>query len=106
MAENDNIPCTKEEIDELCELYAKSTKVVAWYSHYPGEVRGPFCRWLKVTEVDDQYKKHVAEIGDESRYAAAAMNNLPRLIVNIKQLEKRVAELELALAIEDELREK
>lgn len=75
----------------LRALWMKSTEVVAWYSNYPGEVRGPFCRWFKVTDVAPEYKKHVAEVGDDSAYAAAAMNALPHLLDHADRLSAELS---------------
>lgn len=73
------LPNVELDIPALEALYNKSTHVVAWYAH-PAEVRGPFCRWLTVSEVAEQYRKHVGEQSDDTAYAAAAMNSIPHLI--------------------------
>jgi hypothetical protein len=77
-------------IEELKYLYEKSTQVVGWYAH-PAEVRGPFCRWLEVSEVASQYEKYVGSRADDAAYAAMAMNMAPHLI---DQVETLCAELE------------
>lgn len=88
------------ELELLKTIAAASTKVNAWYAH--GEtVRGPFNRWLKVTEVDKQYAKHVAFSHDDARFAATAMNNMLRLIECIEDLRRQRDELELQLGIEN-----
>ncbi len=81
-------------IDELKALFNNSTNVESWHAHWPGEVRGPWCRWLQVTEVAPEYEKHVAHKMDDARYATAAMNNLPHLIARIEELEKKVEQYE------------
>lgn len=77
-------------IEELKELEKNSTQVVGWYSH-PGQVRGPFCRWFEITPVAPEYEKHVATQSDDSKYCAAAMNNLPYLIQMIERSNKALA---------------
>jgi hypothetical protein len=93
---------TKEERDKLREIASKATQVVSWYAH-PAEVRGPFHRWLNISEVDDKYKGNVASQADDAEFAAAAMNNLVPLLDTIDKLEKQVKSLEVDLAIESEL---
>ncbi len=91
-----------KELEELKVLHAASTKVNQWYPHpYDGTIRGPFHRWLTVSEVDAQYAKNVAFRGDDVKYAAAAMNMLPKLIECIEDLRKQRDELELQLGIEN-----
>lgn len=80
-------------IEELKELHKNST-VATWYAH-PGQVRGPFCRWFEVTEVEPQYQKHVAYKGDDTKYCAAAMNALPDMMALV---EKQAKEIEIAKA--------
>lgn len=76
-------------IPELKELEKNSTQVVGWYGHkYPGQVRGPFCRWFEVTDVAPEYEKHVASKADDALYCAAAMNNLPYLIEMLEKADK------------------
>ena len=93
---------TKDQLNELREVAAKATQVVSWYPHST-EVRGPFCRWFNVSEVDDQYAKNVASQADDAKFAAAAMNNLVPLLDHIEKLQKEVDELKIDLAIETEL---
>lgn len=74
-----------QTLEEILSVYdtlkANSTRVNGWWAHREdGTIRGPFCRWLTVSEVDPIYKKNVAEIGDDVDYAAAAMNDLPKVI--------------------------
>lgn len=56
----------------------KSTRVVSWYAH-PKEVRGPFHRWFTCSDVSQEYRKDVAEIEDDCRFSATAMNSAERL---------------------------
>lgn len=61
------------------EREEKATKVNSWYPHeLDGTIRGPFCRWLKVSEIEPQYQKHCGSIGDDTKYAAGAMNWEPK----------------------------
>lgn len=64
---------------KIRQRVAAATKVVAWYAH-PTEVRGPFNRWLTVSDVAPKYRKHVASQADDAAYAAAAMNMVPKLL--------------------------
>lgn len=89
-----------KDLELLKELHAKSTRVVAWYGH-AAEVRGPFNRWLTVSEVQPQYKNNVASRSEDAAYAAAAMNMLPKLIECIEELRKERDQLELQLGIEN-----
>lgn len=84
----------------ILESYEHSTKVVGWYAH-PEEVRGPFGRWLTVSEVSQDYKVQVAPRMDDSRFASACMNYGPKLAVKflemqaqLEEKDKRIAELE------------
>ena len=88
-----------EQLKELRELAELSTKVVSWYPHGPeatdeATVRGPFCRWLKVSNVSSEYRKHVADPKDEAKFVAAAMNNLVPLLDHVDRLTKRLEHLQ------------
>lgn len=83
---------TSADLQMLKELEKKSTQVVGWYARgHAGQIRGPFCRWFNVTEVNPQYEKYVGSAADDAAYAAAAMNYLPELIKRIEQLEEQLA---------------
>jgi hypothetical protein len=88
------------ELEKLKAIAAASTKVNEWYAN-GGTVRGPFNRWFNVTDVPEQYKQHVAWCGDDAQFAAAAMNNMVKLIECIEDLRKQRDELELQLGIEN-----
>jgi hypothetical protein len=82
-------------IEELKELKSKSTVVNGWYPHgaegdenSEATVRGPFCRWLKVSQVQPEYRKHVADMADDAKYAAAAMNSAPKLVAALEEFLK------------------
>lgn len=93
---------TVKELEYLKILKAASTNVAQWCaSPHDGTIRGPFNRWLTVSDVDPQYAKHVAFKGDDARYAAEAMNMLPKLIECIEDLRQQRDELELQLGIEN-----
>jgi hypothetical protein len=79
-----------EEIQEFKELCKNTTQVVAWYPH-PAEVRGPFCRWLTVSEVAPEYEKNVGTRHDDAKYAAAAMNIAPKLVAYLEKIEALIA---------------
>ena len=89
-----------KELEQLKLLKQASTNVVEWYPQ-GATVRGPFGRWLNVSDVSPEYNKHVAFSADDARYAAAAMNMLPKLIECIEDLRKQRDELELQLGIEN-----
>lgn len=80
-----------EDLQMLKELEKKSTQVVGWYADYDGQVRGPFNRWFNVTEVAPEYQKYCGSAADDAKFAAAAMNYLPKLIERIEQLEEQLA---------------
>lgn len=88
---------TAADLKMLKDLEKNSTQVVGWYAN-GHTVRGPFHRWFEVTKVAPEYEKNVGSMEDDVRYAAAAMNYLPKLI-------ERIEELEAQLALEDMLRE-
>lgn len=89
-----------KELELLKELQKKSTQVVQWYAH-PAEVRGPFGRWLTVSEIPQEYQKHCGSRSDDATYAAYAMNWLPKLIECIEDLRKQRDQLELQMGIEN-----
>lgn len=82
----------RERLDELERLLSNSTKVVSWYPHsqhdgyHPGSasVRGPFGRWFLVSGGDNGMNGNpptpVADLYDDAKFAAAAMNSLSELI--------------------------
>ena len=74
----------QKELDELKEYESESTQVVRWYAH-PDEVRGPFCRWLTVTDVDPRYEKHVGTKRADAKFAAESMNFVIALIKRINE---------------------
>lgn len=82
----------KGDLPKLMELYENSTKAT-WYGH-PCECRGPFNRWLTVSEVPEAYKKHVASQSDDAHYAAAAMNAVPGLVEEIEELRAQLAKFQ------------
>jgi hypothetical protein len=85
---------TPEREKEIREAEAKSTRVVAWYPHsqYEGDhigkasVRGPFGRWFLVKGGDNgmgdpvNHPTPVADLFDDAKYAAIAMNSIPLLL--------------------------
>lgn len=93
----------------LRALAEASTNVVAWYPHsqydgyHPGQaaVRGPFGRWFLVSGGDNgmndpvKYPTPVADLYDDAKFAAAAMNNLIPLLDEIEALEAEIALLKL-----------
>lgn len=83
-----------DAINEILDSYKKSTKVVGWYAHpYAGEVRGPFNRWLTVSNVPDKYKKDVAEKSDDTLFASNAMNLAPKLAIELVKSQSKVDKL-------------
>lgn len=67
------------QIKEDREIRAKSSQVVAWYPHrFDGTIRGPFNRWLTVSEVREEYKNNVASVGDDVEFFAHAANTWER----------------------------
>lgn len=89
---------------KLKEIADKSTKVVAWYPHEYGDdrayghatVRGPFGRWFACFGGDNgmndpiKYPTPVAEIADDVKFAAAAMNNLVPLCDEVDKLREQL----------------
>jgi hypothetical protein len=80
-----------EAMNEIRETSQKTTDVVAWYAH-SSEVRGPFCRWLEITDVLPEYQKHVAFKHDEAKYIAACLNYAPMLIEEIERLRQALVD--------------
>ncbi len=87
-----------EKLLELRELAAKSTRVVGWYAHsqhdgyHPGKaaVRGPFGRWMLIEGGENrpgEMGEGVADLYDDAKFAAAAMNSLVPLLNEIDQLK-------------------
>lgn len=72
----------------------KSTKVVQWYAHpIEGQIRGPFMRWFRCSEVYPEYAKRVASVEDDVTFAAAAMNNFLKLIAMNEKLVEALKEV-------------
>ena len=87
------------DIEELKVLITKSTSVVNWYPHaydstegIGATVRGPFGRWLQVTEVSNK-DYPAAKPEDDAKYAAAAMNYLPHLVEEVERLREELAQI-------------
>jgi len=83
-------------LQQLKERMDKSTEVVNWYPYMEVDgatVRGPWGRWFRVNDID-YGKEHVASALDDAEYAAAAMNNLPKLIDELEQFRKTFNELQ------------
>lgn len=98
---------TAELEKEIEEKLEKSTKVVAWYPHsqYDGyhlgeaSVRGPFGRWFLVSGGHNgmnqtEYPTPVADLCDDAKYCAIAMNSIPILLNEINALRERIFVLE------------
>lgn len=81
-----------EAVKQILETYENSTPVVGWYAH-PEEVRGPYCRWLTVSDVNPEYKKYVAAKSDETKFIAAALNFAPKLAKALEYARTILAEL-------------
>lgn len=85
-----------EKLDEMLRVARAATQVVNWYPHgpydgyHPGaaSVRGPFWRWLIVNEGrgwDQSKPKPVANVEDDAKFAAMAMNNLVPLVESLRE---------------------
>ena len=116
---NHNLPLDKEYLRNLAK---NSTEVVAWYPHSKGDgyhpgrscVRGPFGRWMLIEGGDNgmgdpvKYPTPVADLDDDAKFAAAAMNNMVPLLDEVERLEtelnwlKSSVEEERSRAIEEE----
>ena len=92
-------------LEALKELEKKSTQVVGWYSNYAnlGQVRGPFGRWITVSDVAPPYSNNVADVADDARYIEAAINMVPYLIEDIEKLQEKIKQLETEIGIEKDL---
>jgi hypothetical protein len=98
---NHNHPLDKEYLRNLAK---NSTEVVAWYPHSKGDgyhpgrscVRGPFGRWMLIEGGDNgmgdpvRYPTPVADLDDDAKFAAAAMNNMVPLLDEIDRLEAEI----------------
>ncbi len=83
---------TKDELNMLRILAEKSTRVQGWYPYSTGDgyhpteasVRGPFGRWFRVSGGESgaggKLGEGVADLNDDAKFAAAAMNNLVALL--------------------------
>lgn len=102
---------TDEEVQKIKEAKDKSTLVVSWYAHsqfdgyHPGQatVRGPFGRWFRVSGGDNgigdpvNCPTPVADMFDDAKYAALALNSVPRFIQEREELKRRLKIAEDAL---------
>lgn len=96
---------TNEQRLRLRELAKNSTEVVQWYPHGPGDgyhlgkgcVRGPFSRWFMVEEVAPEYKQCVADVYDDAKFCAAAMNNLVPLLDELDKKDQIIVGLKAML---------
>lgn len=93
---------TPELEKEIRDALEKSTKVVGWYPHsqFDGyhlgkaSVRGPFGRWFLVEGGDNgmgdpvKHPTPVADLFDDAKYAAIAMNSVPVLLNEIDELRE------------------
>ena len=92
----------EQDVAKACataiELAQRSTRVVSWYAH-PAQVRGPYTRWLEISEVPEQYKHNVASREDEAKFAAFAMNNVEAIaIAHLALLQEHEESLKRARA--------
>lgn len=81
---------TKEKIEELKKVHAKSTQVNSWYAHplEEGNIRGPWNRWIEVSK--NEGCEHVAPHKDEVNFIAEALNHFPHLLKRITVLEDSI----------------
>lgn len=107
----DTLTLSKDQIQALRELKEKSTQVVRWYPHsqydgyHPGKasVRGPFGRWMLIEGGEHGLGEYgtgkaklgegVADLYDDAKFAAAAMNSLPTLLNMIETKDKTIQDL-------------
>lgn len=76
MRETKMKPTLTTLLDDI-EAKARAATQGEWYAHRGGDCYGPeatvrsgFFRWLKVTEVEPQYQKNVADALDDAKYFA------------------------------------
>ena len=88
------------DLDLIKSLILKSTSVVNWYPHgyestknMGATVRGPYGRWLYVTEKQGDDPEHIASAEDDAKYAAAAMNYLPHLVEEVETLREELQKM-------------
>ena len=92
----------------LEEAIKRSTQVVAWYPHHEGDqckmgeatVRGPWNRWFVVSggNGESARKAGVASTQDDARFAAAAMNNVAKLLEENKKFKREIELLKAKVA--------
>lgn len=96
------IRLTAELEKEIEEKLENSTKVVKWYPYaYPHTVRGPYGRWFLASGGEIYGDEHVADIQDDVKYCAIAMNSVPILLNEIKALRKEISDLKYDLQLKD-----
>lgn len=89
--------------EELRKIAEESSDVVAWYPHpEDNTIRGPFGRWLQVIEGGSGYPGVPAPIAtaeNDTRFTAAAMNNLVPLLDELDAMERKIVDLQLELIL-------
>lgn len=93
VAENTSI---EDAIADIKTTFANSTKVVGWYAHST-EVRGPFNRWLTVSEVPVEYKTSVASRTHDALYATMAMNFAPKIVQAYESAQAEIESLKKSM---------
>lgn len=83
---------TEEDETYINECLDHVTQTVGWYPH-PREVRGPYNRWFRIQEGDDQDNGHLASTLGDAKYCAMAMNSIPSLMYEIESLRNEIKRL-------------
>lgn len=89
-------------LEELRAIAAKASKVVGWYpypkgdGYHPGKasVRGPYGRWFLVeggVDANGELYEGMADLNDDAKFAAAALNNFAPLLDEIDRLRSALA---------------
>ena len=100
--EDSQVHANRENLDikSLREIASNSSRVVHWYLHSydstsggASTVRGPWNRWITISEGNDPEFKHIATPQADAKFVYAAMNNFEPLLDRVEQLEAELTKL-------------
>ena len=94
----------RNTVEEITEAFKNSTQAVGWYLHKydrslggVATIRGPWHRWVSISEGNDDQKGYVADAQVDAEYFAMAINNTPHLIKKVEDLEDKIKKLDFEL---------
>lgn len=71
---------------------------MGWWDN-GGTVRGPWHRWFTCQFGTDDKGEHLSSVEDDTRFAAAAMNNLVHLLDELDAKEAKILDLQIELLL-------